>query len=79
MSDDNFSLPTITLYEFQQAPLTALENSSSVEVCDNNQTPLFYCLSKQDYDTLMGRIMDAELAAIVLERRQKKLDELDLE
>ncbi|WP_258925565.1 hypothetical protein [Proteus mirabilis] len=48
-------------------------------MCDNNQTPLFYCLSKQDYDTLMGRIMDAELAAIVLERRQKKLDELDLE
>lgn len=46
MSDDNFSLPTITLDEFQQAPLTALENSSSVEVCDNNQTPLFYCLSK---------------------------------
>lgn len=33
MSDDNFSLPTITLDEFQQAPLTALENSSSVEVC----------------------------------------------
>ena len=36
-------------------------------------------VSKQDYDTLMGRIMDAEVAAIELERRQKQLDELDLE
>lgn len=47
-------------------------------MCDDHETPLFYCLSKEDYDTLIERVMNAELAAIVLERRQNKLDELNL-
>ncbi|MEQ4924540.1 hypothetical protein [Proteus hauseri] len=79
MSDDDFSPQKISLTEFQHSPLTALEENSTVEVCDADKTPLFYCLSKQDYDSLIERVMDAELAAIVLERRQKKLDELNLD
>ncbi|QAV22910.1 hypothetical protein [Proteus hauseri] len=79
MSDDDFSPQKISLTKFQHSPLTALEENSTVEVCDTDKTPLFYCLSKQDYDCLISRVMDAELAAIVLERRQKKLDELDLD
>ncbi len=79
MSDEDFSPEKISLNVFQQSPLTALEDNSTLLVCDDNKTPLFYCLSKEDYDALIERVMDAELAAIVLERRQNKLDELDLD
>lgn len=79
MSDDNFSPQKISLTNFQQSPLTALEDNSTLEICDDNKAPLFYCLSKQDYDSLIERVMDAEFAAIVLERRQEKINELDLD
>ncbi|OAT30959.1 hypothetical protein [Proteus myxofaciens] len=79
MSDDNFSPQKIALTTFQQSPLDVLEKNSTIEVCDDNHASLFYCLSKQDYDALIERVMDAEFAAIVLERRQKKLDTLDLD
>lgn len=48
-------------------------------MCDDNKNSVVHCLSKEDYDALIERVMDAELAAIVLERRQNKLDELNLD
>lgn len=79
MPDDDFSPKKIALSHFQSSPLTVIGENSPIEICDENQAPLFYCLSQQDYNELIERVRDAELAAIVLERRQKKLDELDLD